>query len=591
MGLAAPRRKTKYDIDPRNNAWANDENKFGQKLMEKFGWEKGKGLGAQEDGETENIKVKVKNDKQGIGATNDYSDTWLDHQDDFNSILAALNTSHSAPGSGTATPTNEESTDAVAGSMEERSKSSKSRVHYKKFAQSKDLTRADAADFDALFGRRKAFEKRSKKAKKAAQSEPASPFAGMTPLGTTPLGGRSPRKEESDVASERDADGSHDKEFDAEGNLRTVTSALSVSDYFAKKMAELKGKNGRVNAAVDQFCENSCRQFKENREKGEMKEEEEQKPAAGEEEEVEATDKPEVYAQEKFQKAALSVQQYFELKMKEKKTKEAAANADAENNNLVDVVATASEAGGEGGEKPKKKKKKMKDQSGDSQEGKLEDGVEAAAAGEAAKTTPEATEKRKKKKKQKQTIDENKLEDELERAKVAEKLSQTEATNQSADQLVAGNEAPERKKKEKKRKLERAGETTEPAEVAAEPQKKKKKRKEKKEILTAPGESEAETVKGGVYPEPPKEEKKGILTAPGVAVDSGGLTVKGNVDPGPPKKKKKKRKLLTAPGEAEGLAVKCHVDPEPPMKKKKKKSETEGNDGEFVKKKNKKRKL
>ena len=44
MGLAAPRRKTKYDIDPRNNAWANDENKFGQKLMEKFGWEKGESL-------------------------------------------------------------------------------------------------------------------------------------------------------------------------------------------------------------------------------------------------------------------------------------------------------------------------------------------------------------------------------------------------------------------------------------------------------------------------------------------------------------------------------------------------------------------
>ena len=67
----------------------------------------GKGLGAQEDGETQNIKVKVKNDKQGIGANLDYSDTWLDHQDDFNSVLAALNTCHSAPGSGTATPPNE----------------------------------------------------------------------------------------------------------------------------------------------------------------------------------------------------------------------------------------------------------------------------------------------------------------------------------------------------------------------------------------------------------------------------------------------------------------------------------------------------
>ena len=30
--------------------WANDESKFGQKLMEKMGWQKGKGLGANEDG-------------------------------------------------------------------------------------------------------------------------------------------------------------------------------------------------------------------------------------------------------------------------------------------------------------------------------------------------------------------------------------------------------------------------------------------------------------------------------------------------------------------------------------------------------------
>jgi len=328
MGLAAPRRKNKYDIDPRNNTWANDDNKFGQKLMEKFGWEKGKGLGAQEDGETQNIKVKVKNDKQGIGANLDYSDTWLDHQDDFNSVLAALNTCHSAPGSGTATPPNEESKDAVEESLEERSKTSKSRVHYKKFTQSKDLTRANASDLDALFGRRKKFEKRSKKGKKAAQSEPASPFAGMTPLGTTPDGGNSPRTGEEASSSDPPApDGSHDKEYDHDGNLRTVTSSLSVSDYFAKKMAEIKAKRNGVSTAVDQFCENSCKQFKE-KEKEEEEEEWRKKEAEKEAGKDVETDIPEVYAQEKFQKASLTVQQYFELKMKEKKSKSTLAESD-----------------------------------------------------------------------------------------------------------------------------------------------------------------------------------------------------------------------------------------------------------------------
>jgi len=402
MGLAAPRRKNKYDIDPRNNTWANDDNKFGQKLMEKFGWEKGKGLGAQEDGETQNIKVKVKNDKQGIGANLDYSDTWLDHQDDFNSVLAALNTCHSAPGSGTATPPNEESKDAVEESLEERSKTSKSRVHYKKFTQSKDLTRANASDLDALFGRRKKFEKRSKKGKKAAQSEPASPFAGMTPLGTTPDGGNSPRTGEEASSSDPPApDGSHDKEYDHDGNLRTVTSSLSVSDYFAKKMAEIKAKRNGVSTAVDQFCENSCKQFKENKEE---EEEERRKKEAEKEAGIDIeTDKPEVYAQEKFQKASLTVQQYFELKMKEKKSKSTLAESDelfgaltandgAEDKKGAKEVSPSekTESGNDvEGESERKKKKKKR---------KLEDGSKKAEVNATEMDQAEPPKKKKKKK-------------------------------------------------------------------------------------------------------------------------------------------------------------------------------------------------
>ncbi|CAH6828179.1 Pinx1 [Phodopus roborovskii] len=68
------RRKQKWTVDPRNTAWSNDDSKFGQRMLEKMGWSKGKGLGAQEQGATEHIKVKVKNNNLGLGATNNTED-------------------------------------------------------------------------------------------------------------------------------------------------------------------------------------------------------------------------------------------------------------------------------------------------------------------------------------------------------------------------------------------------------------------------------------------------------------------------------------------------------------------------------------
>jgi len=500
MGLAAPRRKTKYDIDPRNNAWANDDNKFGQKLMEKFGWAKGKGLGAQEDGETENIKVKVKNDKHGIGANNDYSDTWLDHQDDFNSILASLNTCHSAPGSGTATPTNEESTEAVVGSMEERSKSSKSRVHYKKFTRSKDLTRADANDLDALFGRRKKFEKRSRKLQKAAKSEPASPFAGMSPLGTTPAGGNSPRTEDESAAGDVkvEANDSSDKEYDAAGNLRTVTSTMSVSDYFAKKMAEIKAKrSGATPTAVDAYCDNSIRQIKE-----EIKEEKT--------EVEEAEEKPEVYRQEKFQPAALSVQQYFEQKMKEKKARaEAAAVVKQEveeNNNNADAQVEDSVAeNDETVKKEKKKKKKKKEKNREEKESKSEETSDAQS---------DTVEKPKKNKKKK--VKEN-----LDSAEASVTTPPVEAVKE-AETTRAGEAIAEKKDKKRKRKLECDESEKQESGHSVEPEVVKKKKKKKTKSLEDP--SPAVKEESGIVKE--TEVKSEEMPSDGTAL----------------KKKKKKKK-------------------------------------------------
>lgn len=43
----------------------SDDTKIGQRMMEKMGWEKGKGLGAKENGITEHIKASYKSDSRG----------------------------------------------------------------------------------------------------------------------------------------------------------------------------------------------------------------------------------------------------------------------------------------------------------------------------------------------------------------------------------------------------------------------------------------------------------------------------------------------------------------------------------------------
>ncbi|NXA52563.1 PINX1 inhibitor, partial [Nothocercus julius] len=187
---AVARRKQKWSVDPRNSAWSKDESKFGQKMLEKMGWSKGKGLGAQEQGNTEHIKVHVKNNMLGLGATINHEDNWIAHQDDFNQLLAELNDCH---GQGETDPS---ARDQKKFSLEEKSKSSKKRVHYMKFAKGKDLSSRSEDDLSCIFG------KRQKNMKAQRQRDP--------------------------WLSEP-----------AEG-ANTVKSVLTVQEYFAKRMAKLK---------------------------------------------------------------------------------------------------------------------------------------------------------------------------------------------------------------------------------------------------------------------------------------------------------------------------------------------------------------
>ncbi|XP_009079708.1 PREDICTED: PIN2/TERF1-interacting telomerase inhibitor 1, partial [Acanthisitta chloris] len=207
------RRRQKWSVDPQNTAWSKDESKFGQKMLEKMGWSKGKGLGAQEQGNPEHIRVKVKNNMLGLGATINHEDNWIAHQDDFNQLLAELNNCH-GQGETDSSVQNQKK----AFSLEEKSKSSKKRVHYMKFAKGKDLSSRSEHDLSCIFG------KRQKSVKTQADI--------------------------TDPESQEEKERNHWLSNPADGS-NTVKSVLTVQEYFAQRMAKLKGSQKEPETKTD----------------------------------------------------------------------------------------------------------------------------------------------------------------------------------------------------------------------------------------------------------------------------------------------------------------------------------------------------
>lgn len=200
MAMLAERKiKRRFSRDPRNSAWLNDSNKFGERMLKEMGWTKGKGLGANEDGNPEFVKLNVKEDSKGVGFTANDEDKWIAHQDDFNKLLNDLNQAHS-------TCTNTKATKEGVRSLEKQSKLSKKRVHYHKFTRGKDLSLATRNDLACILGNRSSLTD-----------------------STVQLDGQEVKSVDSTCHEEA-------------GNEPLFTSTMSLQDYFAKKMDEMKKK-------------------------------------------------------------------------------------------------------------------------------------------------------------------------------------------------------------------------------------------------------------------------------------------------------------------------------------------------------------
>lgn len=172
------------------------ENSFGARMMAKMGWTEGKGLGSKEDGITSFIKTKFKNNTDGIGFT-EKNDGWTQHDSEFSKLLENLN--------------GEDITEAdllaKRESLEEKSKTSRARVHYKKFTRGKDLSKYSEKDLANIFG---------KKSFKPVVVD--------------------------DVEDEKMV-GPEEKFV----NKNTIETGLTINDYFKEKYeAKLKGKTNEI---------------------------------------------------------------------------------------------------------------------------------------------------------------------------------------------------------------------------------------------------------------------------------------------------------------------------------------------------------
>ncbi|KAJ2040006.1 hypothetical protein H4S03_001335 [Coemansia sp. S3946] len=86
-----------FSADPRNTTWSSDKGRFGFKMLEKMGWSEGKGLGANEDGMKEHVKIKLKTNNFGIGADRKNIRNWLENADGFSELLSRLNSDTNTP--------------------------------------------------------------------------------------------------------------------------------------------------------------------------------------------------------------------------------------------------------------------------------------------------------------------------------------------------------------------------------------------------------------------------------------------------------------------------------------------------------------
>ncbi|XP_017093913.2 PIN2/TERF1-interacting telomerase inhibitor 1 isoform X1 [Drosophila bipectinata] len=494
--LAEPRRRKRYNLCPRGKALYEDDNRFGTKMLEKMGWSKGKGLGANEDGNQEFVRVKFKNDADGLGYEA-RDDQWTIHEEGFNGLLKSLN-GGSSENNGTngkeseseeeakpmgfgfkapeaEAPTTKKLKENISGmSLEERSKQSRARVHYKKFTRGKDLSQYSEKDLANIFGK-----------KETSNVE-------------TPVQVEEPKEEKA-----------VNPNF---GGVQTLTTGVSVTDYFKQKMEAVKKrlKNGSANVATEDASNGNP---------------EETTNGVVQEDNIEESDQVEPVKKKKKKKDKErkedlpEEEEVVEPAPKQKKKKKSKSSPEEETIEQETTILEDKQESLEESNPPKRKKKKKSEKTEEPEETqnvaeepvskKKKKSEKHDEVEESQPVEEEPVPKKKKKSKRKESEDSVKVDDEP-KPKKSEPIN---AIPQDSSQLESKDSSEEvgetsKKKKSKKRSKEEVEEivVTETAEITS---KKKKKSKASLESVPEDPSSEANPIVGEeATTKKPKDSKR-----------------------------------------------------------------------------------
>lgn len=118
-------------------------------MLKQMGWRKGQGLGKEQDGNIDFIQIRYKNNPNGLGYDGLKDNQWTENESQFDNLLKSLNSKNDSSSNSANKRVKSEEI-----SLELKSKSSRARVHYKKFTRGKDVHRYSSKDLANILGKK-----------------------------------------------------------------------------------------------------------------------------------------------------------------------------------------------------------------------------------------------------------------------------------------------------------------------------------------------------------------------------------------------------------------------------------------------------